>query len=98
MKKNILLSLLVSSACPANPCTDPFYTITIKGKTYSGSTKTAHEAYLQSEADVKRILYDETLLQEERIKRVKQIMDFMQELNEFRVKCGWYGKSQKIKD
>ena len=98
MKKNILVSLFVSSACLANPCTDPFYTITIKGKTYSGSTKTAHEAYMQSEADVKRILYDEKIPHEERIERVKQIMEFMQELNEFRAKCEWYGKSEKIKD
>lgn len=92
---------LVSKAEEDNPwikkynpeaCTDPYYTVEIRGVTYSGSTKTAHEAYLESAKDFKRILYDPDLEEKDRWQRLKNIQEMMDGYNAFRGECEWYAK------
>lgn len=104
MKKPWLLVIFLSSCTPQKQkirqaatedepaCTDPYYTTVIDGKTYSGSTATAQQAYLEMEGKLKKILYDESLSEKDRWRRVKNIQEIMDSLNKFRCKCSRYAR------
>lgn len=71
----------------SDPCTDPYFTTVIDGVTYSGSTATANEAYISGGEDIKRILYDESLDEEARWRKVKNIQENMNRYAKFRCLC-----------
>jgi hypothetical protein len=73
-------------------CTDPYYSAQIDGKTHSGSTRTAHEIYMEKSARLNKIATDDSLEESVRVAQMKALLDEMEPLNRYRSECQWYAE------